>query len=231
MKEALVQTLLWNIFDMKRFTLLILILLFAVSCTQNEFVPENGDLVFCVGSQGNMSSAITDATTIEGALEQLDHVGIISIEGDSVFVLEANPQKGVVATPLSQFLKESYYINGAPGIIVKRLNIDFDKEKTVERAKSFIGEPYDWSYLPQNGKVYCSELVYQSFINDDGTPVFQSKPMSFRDSEGNIPQFWIDLFKSLGEEIPEGVAGTNPNDMSQEEILTEVYRYFKYQIS
>jgi hypothetical protein len=74
-------------------------------------------------------------------------------------------------------------------------------------------------------------LVYQSFINDDGTPVFQAKPMSFRDSEGNIPQFWRDLFKSLGEEIPEGVAGTNPNDMSQEEILTEVYRYFKYQIS
>lgn len=206
--------------------LLALFALLAGSCTSNNFVPRSGDLIFCVGSQGDMSSAITESTAIAGVAERLDHVGIIWCNADSIFVLEASPKSGVTATPLPEFLENSYHINGAPGIIIKRLNIPFDLEKAILKAKEYLGQPYDWSYLPDNGKVYCSELIYQSFLNDDNTPVFSSKPMSFRDSSGNIPQFWVELFNSLGEEIPEGVAGTNPNDLSQEGILVEVYRFF-----
>lgn len=33
-------------------------------------------------------------------------------------------------------------------------------------------------------------------------------------------------FARLGEPVPEGLPGTNPNDMAREEILEEVHRYF-----
>ena len=87
-----------------------------------------------------------------------------------------------------------------------------------------LGLPYDWSYLPGNGKIYCSELVYESFIDRGGKHVFTASPMNFRDSGGNLPEFWSDLFARLGEKVPEGVPGTNPNGLARESCLTEVYR-------
>ena len=41
-----------------------------------------------------------------------------------------------------------------------------------------------------------------------------------------LPKLWADLFDRLGEPVPEGLPGTNPNDMAQEELLEEVHRYF-----
>ena len=105
-------------------------------------------------------------------------------------------------------------------------DISGDVGKNIESAKGHIGEPYDWSFRPDNGKMYCSELIYECYINDDGTHLFNAKPMNFRDEEGNMPLFWIELFEKSGESIPEGVYGTNPNDMSKEPFLKEVHRYF-----
>ena len=50
--------------------------------------------------------------------------------------------------------------------------------------------------------------------------------MNFRAADGTMPAFWTELFEKLGEPIPEGVPGTNPNDMAREGVLTEVGRYF-----
>lgn len=50
--------------------------------------------------------------------------------------------------------------------------------------------------------------------------------MNFRAEDGTLPQFWTELFARRGESVPEGVPGTNPNDMSQERTLREVYRWF-----
>ena len=50
--------------------------------------------------------------------------------------------------------------------------------------------------------------------------------MNFRAADGTLLQFWADLFDRLGEPVPEGLPGTNPNDMAQEELLEEVHRYF-----
>lgn len=96
-----------------------------------------------------------------------------------------------------------------------------------KKAFTFIGQKYDWNFLPDNGKMYCSELVYESFKDAEGHPLFHSAPMNYYDAEGNIPQYWIDLFKKLGTDIPQGIEGTSPQGMSQEESLTEVYRYFR----
>lgn len=62
--------------------------------------------------------------------------------------------------------------------------------------------------------------------SENGTPLFTARPMNFRAADGTLPQFWADLFDQLGEQVPEGLPGTNPNDMAREELLEEVHRYF-----
>ena len=46
--------------------------------------------------------------------------------------------------------------------------------------------------------------------------------MNFRDKDGNMPEFWTNLFKEHNEEIPEGVLGTNPNDLSKSMKLVKL---------
>lgn len=190
-----------------------------------EFVPKEGDIVFCVGGTSAMSEAIVQSTARLPEL-RFDHVGIFAVLDGSPVVLEASPKGGVIATPWKQFLAEAQAVNGSPGIVVKRLDSPVEIEKAIECAKGFLGQEYDWSYRPDNGKIYCSELVYEAYLNSEGSHIFGALPMSFRDADGNMPKFWIDLFSKLGEEVPEGVLGTNPNDMSKDSVLVEVYRYF-----
>ena len=111
------------------------------------------------------------------------------------------------------------------GVVVMRVNCDFSVKEAVHRAESMLGLPYDWSYLPDNNKLYCSELIYESYLNPAGDNIFQSRPMNFLSPDGTFPQFWTELFSTLGEEIPQGTPGTNPNDLAHESCLVEVYRY------
>lgn len=201
-------------------TILLVCTAFA-SCKSKDctFSPQSGDLLFCVAEQSAMSDAIVDATST-GDNTRFDHVAIFAIINGEAKVIEASTKDGVVCRDWEAFREES-----KNGIVVKRTNCVINIHKAIKRATSLIGQPYDWSYLPNNGKVYCSELIYDCYLTEDGKPVFTAKPMNFRDADGNLPQFWIDLFNKLDEPVPEGVPGTNPNDMSKENILTEVYRY------
>lgn len=195
----------------------------------NPGIPKfrSGDLIFQVGNQSDFSVAITSTTGNDRNLK-FDHVGIISVdENGHQAVIEASPKNGVTMTPLTEFLNGTPEINGQKGIVVKRLLSDVDFPKCVANAMSHLDEEYDWSYRPDNGKLYCSELVYESYVDNNGNHIFQSKPMNFKDSKGNIPDFWVELFSSLGEEVPEGIEGTNPNDLSADPRLVEVYSYFK----
>lgn len=219
-----------------------------------------GDLLFTLSGTSEMSGAISSATAhkdgadgdsergvagMEGEdprQDDFDHVGIFAIIDGKPTVIEAAPKKGVVATPLEEFMEEAREDGG--GVVVKRLrenclagkeasypkqcnakiDSEIDLDECVQRAEEMLGLPYDWSFLPDNGKIYCSELVYESFVDRSGRHIFTARPMNFRDSGGNLPEFWSDLFAKLGEKIPEGIPGTNPNDLARETSLTEVYR-------
>ncbi len=196
--------------------------------------------MFQTEGESSFSEAISAATSVtEGSDECLrdsadganagsvyDHVGIVVVEKGKVYVLEATPRAGVVLTPWDGFVAAAPFIDGSPGITVMRLNVDFPVEEAIERAKSHLGEPYDWHFLSNNGKMYCSELVYDSYLYADGSHIFTASPMNFRDGEGNMPEFWTELFSSFGEPVPEGIPGTNPNGLSHDPLLTEVHRFF-----
>lgn len=210
---------------MKKHDILYIGMIFsAAACGPVEPQIRTGDLLFQAAGQAQMSEAIA-ATGEAGALN-FAHVAIaVACEkGDSV--LEATTKGGVRMCALAEFLDGSERIGGRPAVVAMRLKDTTGVAAAVERARRSLGLPYDSSFLPGNGKFYCSELVHDSYLRPDGSSVFTARPMNFRASDGSMPAFWSELFELQGEPVPEGVPGTNPNDMAREECLTEVGRWF-----
>lgn len=204
--------------------LYILILLTTVSCSTPQALLRKGDLVFQVAETSGMSGAIAEATAWNDSLK-FDHVGIIIKEKKRWMVIEASPKQGVVLTDWKDFLAHAVKIKGKPCVVVKRITTNFPLKKAIEQAKRHIGEEYDWTFLPDNGKMYCSELVYECYRDSMNYPLFIAHPMNFRNANGDMSEFWITLFEQQGLPIPQGVPGTNPNDMAKEPILKEVGRF------
>lgn len=177
---------------------------------------QSGDLVFQTAGDSDFSKAIVSATEIEDS-QDFVHVGIVWVTDGCVKVIEASPEEGVRVIGFEEFVAE------APVSIVKRLELDFPVEGMVERALNHIGEPYDWYYLPDNGRMYCSELVYESYLGNDGDHLFETVPMNFRDSMGHLPKFWKALYQNLGMDVPEGLPGTNPVQISKNKNLKTVF--------
>ena len=202
-------------------TLILGIVLFSVVVIYN---------IFQVGIAGGMTEAIADATGGESDLS-FTHVGIITVEPDGIYVLEAKSEPGVTMTPLQKFLDSSATIEGRPAAAIARITLPERRElatRAIGEAKKYLGQPYDDSFLPHNGKMYCSELVWECYLTGPKSEhLFTARPMNFRTADGRLPQFWIDHFAAMDEPIPEGVPGTNPQDMSREKFLKIVYRYWQ----
>lgn len=211
---------------MKRWFLYLFFSFLCITWKVNGQTLKSCDLIFHVEGESDFSSAITSSTSREDSISFV-HVGIIMIdEKGHVKVIEASPSEGVRSVSLEDFLKEAPLIDEKPGAVVKRLTIPFSVSSVIEIAVSFMGQPYDWWYMPDNGKMYCSELIYESFVDEKGEKIFKPQPMNFRSKDGSLPNFWVKLFSELGEEVPEGVLGSNPNDLSRDKRLIEVIRYF-----
>lgn len=193
-----------------------LIGLLTAACTETmKDRLQTADLVFVSAGASAFDGAIASATS--DSITSYTHVGIIDCREDGIYVLEASSKQGVTETPLDVFKERegnlSYY---------RVVSGEIDPEQVIENAKSFIGQPYDFLYLPDNESLYCSELVYESYTDAEGKPIFEAHPMNFRDKDGNMPEFWTNLFKEHNEEIPEGVLGTNPNDLSKSMKLVKL---------
>lgn len=210
---------------MKKFAFA-LAMLAAVACTRPDTL-RTGDLIF-VGlpldydAEGtSMDAAIASATGEEGALN-LIHVAIAEVRADSVWIIDATLKHGVDRHPLDTFLRDFTLRDGSyPEFIVKRVE-GLPAADAVERAKSFCGRAYDNWFLPDNDELYCSELVQRSFLGADGQQLFDSEPMNFCAPDGTMPPYWEWLFSLLGQPVPQGLPGTNPQRMSESPLLKEV---------
>ena len=156
-----------------------------------------------------------------------DPPGQAILEVDSlgaVWVIDATLAHGVDRHPLDTLLAD--FVLHQPGAVetfeVWRLKDNHDAACCVERAKHWLGEPYDEYFKPTNGRHYCTELVYDSFLDAKGAPLFETVPMNFKNKEGEMPEYWVKLFARLGEEVPQGVPGTNPQMMRESPNLVKV---------
>jgi uncharacterized protein YycO len=174
---------------------------------------QSGDLLFVSAGSTDMGDAIQKSTG------KYTHVAILEVEksdkykgGKAVWVIEATPEEGVVRTPWAKW-------NDRFQAAIYRLTVPFDTAAVIERAKSLVGKEYDYAFLPDNDKYYCSELVYECYLDSVGNHLFEAKPMNWRDKKGKLPKYWKKHFKKLGIPVPEGVPGTNPTDLSRSPLL------------
>lgn len=165
---------------------------------------QNGDLLFVSDTNG-MGQAVKASTG------NYTHVAMVERVGDSIFVIDATQRHGVARRPI-----EKTFANKMP-IEVYRLKTPFDTAAVLARAHALIGKPYDNTFLPDNDAYYCSELIQKAFGD-----LFPSKPMNWRDKEGNLPKYWEKHFTELGVPVPEGVPGTNPTDLSRSPLLKKL---------
>ena len=193
----------------------------------NDFQLQTGDLLFQVAQSSGLSDAIAGVTSGKDNIPYT-HVGIVSIEDDTVFVVEATPSV-VCKTPVDTFLVRSATVAGKPLVSVGRLKPEYRATvpQALVRAKNQLGRPYDFVYSPDNEAYYCSELVAVSFLNEKDESLFPSQTMTFRDETGNFPAYWINHFEEYQTEIPEGCPGTNPGDLSKSEVIAIVFCYFE----
>jgi hypothetical protein len=70
--------------------------------------------------------------------------------------------------------------------------------------------------------MYCSEVLYEAF-KKNGESIFTCQPMTYKDPD-SLKFFgpWVDYYKSLDAEIPEGELGLNPGGISQSDFLEVV---------
>ena len=192
-------------------------LLMAASCQDQTQPYRSGDLIFVEGSpSGAMDQAIMHSTGT------MVHVGIVEVRGDSVFVIDATPKTGVSRRDLATFFEQQKDENGhLPNMKLMRLRAPYDVEAFVAKAKSHCGKPYDLSFLPDNDRYYCSELIYDCY-QVEGKPLFEAEPMNFRNSQGEFDPYWVELFEAQGMAIPQDALGTNPEAMSHATCLKEI---------
>ena len=106
-----------------------------------------GDVIFQT-SQSQQSPLIQIGTR-----SKITHCGIIVMRGGKPYVLET--LKTLVLTPLDKFIAR-----GEDGKYwIKRSK----KENIKIKYAKYLGRPYDLAFKFDNGRFYCSELVYDIY--------------------------------------------------------------------
>ena len=100
-----------------------------------------------------------------GTRSTITHCGVVVMKDGKPYVLET--QKTLVLTPLKKFIargKDGKYWH-------KRPKIDDIKIK----YSGYLGKPYDLAFKFDNGKFYCSELIYDVYLNQLGVELCKPK--------------------------------------------------------
>lgn len=176
---------------------------------------KTGDLIFQNLDCGGMCDAI-EAVTEGYKGRDFSHMGMIWRAPNGTFYVLESIGKGVQETELDEFLKRSTH----PHLIarVKKPYRDLIPE-AIKFCQDHVGGAYDEAFLYNNGKYYCSELIYDAFkAANQGQPVFQLYPMTYKDpvTHSYYP-VWVSYFNTLHLEIPEGQPGCNPGGLSTSE--------------
>jgi hypothetical protein len=175
-----------------------------------------GDLLFQNLDCGGLCDAIESVT--KGYQNQsFSHIGLVYVRNDSVYIIEAIG-KDVHLTPLVEFKKRSKH-----PLVQGRLKNQYQQmiPKAIVFSLEQQGVTYDDVFLYNNGKYYCSELIYDAFaFANNGQPFFQLEPMTFK--KPDTQQYfkaWVKYYKQLGVEIPEGQPGINPGGISRSDKI------------
>lgn len=111
-----------------------------------------GDVIFQT-SQSAQSPLIK-----MGTRSGITHCGIIVMKDGDAYVLET--LRTLVLTPLDKFIAR-----GKDGRYWLKRS---DNENIQIKYNSYLGKPYDLAFKFDNNKFYCSELIYDIYLNQLG---------------------------------------------------------------
>lgn len=193
----------------KNFYLLLLQLFFFYHIINAQKLSlKEGDLLFQHLNCGDFCDAIEKVTPAYQNMH-FAHVGILIKNEHNQWVVAEAIGKGVCLTNLDTFVHRS----GNKNIYVGRIKPEY-KVPTLKEIGKFLGKPYDTVFDIHNDAYYCSELVYNLYLDDKGNSIFRLSPMTFKDPETNhyFPA-WVSYFNRMNFPIPEGKPGLNPGLM------------------
>ena len=145
------------------------------------------------------------------------HCGICT--GDNKLI-EAVSYYGVIEDDISKYHDKK--------ILVARVELtEIDIKKVICTAKSYLGYRYNELFLPnQTNKLYCSELVHLAFFTIDNKDFFTPHTLNyFSVEDGEISDFWIELYAKHDFKVPQSENGSHPNNLSLDRSFTEFFFY------
>lgn len=196
---------------MRQYYFFFLLLSFPLFAQVSPKQLQDGDLIFQDLDCGPLCDAIEAVTQSYGG-NHFSHMGLVYHHNDTLYVIEA----AGTAVRLNTFAHFSE--NTTKPMYVGRLKAKYHLliPDAIAFALKQLGVPYDDEYVYGNGSYYCSELIYDAFkaANND-SPFFKLYPMTYK-KPGTDEYFpaWVDYYKSIGKQIPEGLPGCNPGGIS-----------------
>ncbi len=95
----------------------------------------------------------------------------------------------------------------------------------IKKSKNYLNKTYDINFLINNDSYYCSEFIYEIFNED--TCFFNLSPMTYKKLNGKFHEIWIEYFRKIKMDIPEGRPGINPGRMTLNKNLKFIFNYKK----
>lgn len=137
----------------------VIIFLSSFTCEPSKEELKEGDVLFQI-SKSRQAPFIQYAT---GSV--WSHCGIVVEKNNQQYVLEASDR--VKLTPLTKWINKGRF----KSYLVDRV---IDKPVKIKYSK-YLGKPYDLSFKFNNGKYYCSELVYEIYKEQFGIKLGKPK--------------------------------------------------------
>ena len=216
----------------RQFSIFIIFSIILLGCNRNNnfiFELKKGDLLFQNTGSDSINNAIKSVTATS-LYKNYSHVGIAMQKDSKWFVLEAIPKKGISQTPLDEFLNRNKTRFNKFKTTVARLDNYYQPyiSAALEYGIERMNAPYDHVFMWDDNSYYCSELVYKMFSYQsslkDSIP-FLTHSMTFNDSTGKPMSSWVNYYKNIKHEIPEGKKGTNPNLIASSPHIKFIYDY------
>ena len=180
-----------------------------IACAPGNYEPQTGDIVL-QDLKSPSSEAIKLATD-----SRYSHCGLVSVEGDSAFVIDAvGPVRKI---PLEQWIE-----NGEGLYSVLRLKEGRDVNNTIRAAENHLGLPYDHMYLWGDDEFYCSELVYKAYSRGCGISLCDLRQFE----EYNLEAVKRAIIERFGE-VPVGQKVVTPEDLAHSPLLELIYSNMK----
>lgn len=177
------------------------------------YQPQVGDIVFQI-TTSSQSVAVQQATR-----SPWSHVGLVLFQGGQPVVLEA--VQPVKYTPLKDWLD-----SGQGGRhVIQRLNRPLtvaEQAALHQRAKAYVGKPYDLTFEWSDDRIYCSELVWKLYRDALG---IELAPLArLKNFDLTTPAVRAKLRERYGDRVPLDEPVVAPVAIHESRLLRVVAR-------